>query len=103
MHKPNSIFSAANEILLGEAKDDKKFEITPKIQEILADLADQVSFRIDAEQQIDALMKEVDKISKKYQSLEVKYWKEVDKQGVNPRLIAAPALAALNKVANSKK
>ena len=99
--KPGSIFEAAANTLFSEAALPR-FEITPKIQTILDDLADQVSFRIDIEQQMKDLDKDLDKISKKYRALEEKYWKEVDKQGIRPN-IATPAFAALNKVANSKK
>jgi len=102
-YKPQSIFEAADQILLAEAAVVKKFEITPKIEQILGDLADEVSFSIDTEQQIKILEKDLEKIEKKMASLEDKYWKEVDKFGVEPRLIAAPAHAALNKVLNSKK
>jgi hypothetical protein len=102
----NSIFAAAEQILLEASpayREDGKFELTPKIQELLGDLADQVSFRIDTEQQIKALTKDLEKIEKTAASIEAKYWKEVDKFGFNPRNVAAPAHNALNKVRDSKK
>jgi hypothetical protein len=100
--KPKSLEEAAASCLFSEGFVDKKFELTSKIENILADLGDQVSFANDNKQQIASLQKELEKIVKKQQALEKKYWAEVEKQGFNPKLIAAPAHTALNKVLDSK-
>jgi hypothetical protein len=105
-HKPNSIFESAKTVLQTEGvayKEDGKFDITAKIENLLADIKDQISFANDAKQQIASLEKDLAKIEKKQAALESKYWVEVDKFGFNPRNVAAPAHTALNKVLALKK
>jgi hypothetical protein len=102
--KSFSSFRLTDPIFNEERKDTaiSPFVETPEIKAAIAEIRDSIVQQKELAKQIHALNAEARKAIDKQIKAESKYWKEVDKQGVHPVLIAKPALTLMNKTRSAK-